>query len=123
MLAAAAVLVGGTSIFARYRTQIPLDGVLEVASFRLASGITGDAFHRSVPASNAFLQRQKGFVRRRIGRSSDGDWVDVVEWASMEDATRAGEKFPTEPSVAPFAATIDMSTLKLVHYSVQSRSR
>lgn len=39
-----------------------------------------------------FLSKQKGFVKRELLKGSNNLWVDVVHWASKEDAQLAIEE-------------------------------
>lgn len=61
--------------------------VIELASFRLAEGANEVAL---IAASDAmqegFLKLQKGFIKRDLVKTADGQWADVVYWENQESA-------------------------------------
>ncbi|MFU8828739.1 MAG: antibiotic biosynthesis monooxygenase family protein [Phycisphaerales bacterium] len=62
-------------------------------------------------ALESVLQEQPGFVGRTLARSSGNRWVDVVNWASTEDAKAAAGVVMSDPGLqsrtAPFFSLID----------------
>ncbi|OQW56116.1 MAG: hypothetical protein A4S17_14005 [Proteobacteria bacterium HN_bin10] len=66
--------------------------VIEWAPFKLKAGVSEEALLRaSQQLQREFLDRQAGFVSRRLLRSGDGSYVDMVVWASQEEAASAME--------------------------------
>ena len=64
--------------------------VIEWASFRLAEGMNEATFLAASDAmQTGFLGKQKGFVKRELVKTGDGQWADVVYWASRADAESA----------------------------------
>ena len=90
--------------------------VIEAVSFRLVEGVSHEDFLKAVAASEAFIAGNPGFLSRRVSAGADGEWLDYVEWESMEAAMAAGEKFVAEPCVAPLMQAIDQSTLVMRHH-------
>lgn len=89
--------------------------VLEMVSFRLMPGVTEPAFLAAAGATAAPLRDQPGFLGRRLTRSDDGVWSDLVLWSSLPEALAAAEVMMAEPTFGPFMAAIDMSTISMRH--------
>jgi hypothetical protein len=92
--------------------------VLEVATFSTVPGTDPQQFVALSEAVTLWLRAQPGFLARRLGRSADDNWIDIVEWADEVSATKASEAFFHEPSVRPFYALIDSQSVKLVHHAL-----
>ena len=70
--------------------------VVELASFRMAPGVTEtDVLNASDVIQHEFLRQQPGFLRRDLLRAGDGHWVDLVEWTDHDAFAAAMAAFPT----------------------------
>jgi hypothetical protein len=93
-----------------------MDGaVLESVVFGLRSGVTRDAFYETVEGMSNWAAAQPGFVSRELFEVGDGRWVDVVRWATMEDAMRAGEVFMESEACRVSFALMDEASIQIVH--------
>ena len=64
--------------------------IIEIATFRLASDVTeGDFVDLDARVQTGFVYQQRGCVRRTSARSSDGEWLVLTFWQSMQDAENA----------------------------------
>lgn len=89
--------------------------VAEIVTFRLAAGISDDAFLVAARATEALVEALPGFVSRRLSRGEDGTWTDHVEWASMDQAMAAAEALTADPAALPFLKAIDPGTIAMRH--------
>src|SRR5512138_2608389 len=72
------------------------DVVVELASFRVAPGVTEtDVLNASDVVQHHFLSQQPGFLRRDLLRAGDGHWVDLVEWTDHDSFAAATAGFST----------------------------
>jgi hypothetical protein len=92
--------------------------VMEIVTFRLAPGISDPDFIALAKGTEAMVAAQPGFIRRSLLRDETGLWTDTVEWQSLAQAQAAAEKVMAEPSFAPFAAAIDMTSLSMRHVPI-----
>lgn len=92
--------------------------VLEVCIFSLVPGSDDRSFLEAAEASNSVLHAMPGFVSRRLAKTENGTWTDVVEWADAQSADQAMQSFHTFPAAQPFCAMIDMATAKMGHHPV-----
>jgi hypothetical protein len=66
--------------------------VIEVLTFRLASGVSDDAFLEiDERVRTNVLYTRPGLIRATTARSDDGEWVVVLLWGSAADADAAKE--------------------------------
>ncbi len=99
--------------------------VIEIVRYRLKSGTTTEQAVAAWEKSQSFAKAQTGFLGRRIAVTEEGDWVDEVEWASMEDATTAGKAFnpANYPELLDLVAVLDTTSMTMTHYTVQASLR
>lgn len=91
--------------------------VIEVATFRLQSGVTPAAFlplDRAVEAEH--VAQQPGFLSRESGSGEDGTWVVIVHWRSLADADASMATFMEASATAPFLAKIELDTMVMQRY-------
>lgn len=93
--------------------------VIEMAQFKMKVGVSEDeVLAASQEAQDGFLAKQKGYVSRELLKSSEGEWVDIVHWETMEDAQTAMNSFMGHPSTKKFGEVIDPSSIKMMHLEV-----
>jgi hypothetical protein len=93
---------------------------IELATFKLKTGVDEAALQTAVAETDKWLARQPGFILRRHGRNGDGDCVDYVEWESMEHAMKAAETFCDAPEARNFMAALDAESTICRHYDLIS---
>jgi hypothetical protein len=95
--------------------------VVEIVTFKLANGVTEDAFIKAGEAAVSFMKTRKGFVSRRLSRSADGTYTDHVTWATIEDAKQSMDASMKEPTLGPFIQSIDPASMKIEHQTLVSQ--
>lgn len=88
-------------------------------SYKLKEDAPEDAFLlASKKCSDEVLSRQPGFISWDVLR--DGDtWVDLVTWASAEDAKKGEAAGADSPASHAFYSFINMDTCTLQLFSVE----
>ena len=77
--------------------------VLELAAISRAPGSSeAQLLAASEAFQEAFLQGQKGFIRRDMVRKGDGQYLDVILWESRALADAAFEKAQSSPAVVAY---------------------
>lgn len=96
--------------------------VIELAQFKAKPGVSDEeVLAASQEAHDGFLAKQKGYVSRELTKSSEGEWVDIVHWETMEDAQAAMQNFMGSPSTKKFVEIIDDSSVKMMHLGVAKK--
>ncbi len=72
--------------------------VIEWAPFRLAEGVSEAVLLAASEAlQTGFISKQKGYVKRELAKTADGQWVDVIHWDSAESAEKAMQNAAENP--------------------------
>ncbi|MFE6888081.1 hypothetical protein [Streptomyces sp. NPDC057694] len=80
---------------------------LEITTLRPAEGHTAKDFVEANADINAYLQRQPGFLWRRIVGTNDGRIIDIVAYDSLPHARAGAAGITGEMADSPVHATID----------------
>lgn len=96
--------------------------ILEIAMYRTKPEIDRERFLRDSAPADGWLRSQSGFVERTL-LEADGQWFDVVRWASLADAqaaaaafeTAAAADFATAPELRGLMSAIDPATVAMYH--------
>ena len=73
--------------------------VVEMVLMKLRTGVSEPAFLWAAEGTTAFLQACPGFIRRRLAKDAYGQWVDYLEWETMDAARQAAERFHSDPAM------------------------
>ncbi|MFZ6720588.1 hypothetical protein [Undibacterium sp. Ji49W] len=90
---------------------------MEITTFHLSASVTMKDFIAANIDVDAWLQRQPGFILRRICQSTDGLVTDMLLWKLARDGERAASGIVTELAHSPVHAAIDQAT---VNWSVNA---
>lgn len=90
--------------------------VIEIVTYR--ARLDDAAFLATVPPTMDFLKTCPGYLGRRLAQAADGQWADIVHWASMQDALAAAARFNESPLTAPFNAAIAPGSATMRHYTL-----
>jgi len=64
--------------------------IVEWAPFEVREGVSNEQLlQASEHLQNEFLVKQKGYIKRELLKGDGKQWVDLVYWASEEDAQAA----------------------------------
>ncbi|MFC5265009.1 hypothetical protein ACFPJ1_23085 [Kribbella qitaiheensis] len=80
---------------------------IELTRFKVAAEKTGELLASRPGMLKDFEADRTGFVRAQLVRLPDGEWLDIVEWATPEDFAASREKGGNLPGIARFFAAID----------------
>jgi hypothetical protein len=92
------VIVSALCLFPLVAHSANGETTVEYAKFTLKEGVTEtQVIATSQKFQEDFLVKQSGYIKRDLLRLEGRDWVDIVYWASKEDAEKvlkACEKSP-----------------------------
>lgn len=89
--------------------------VAEIVTFRLADGVTVDAFLDAARQTKPFLDRTGAVRHRTLSQDSDGLWTDHIVWTSMDAAKAAAAEAMTRPDMAAFFTMCDPQGVDMRH--------
>ncbi len=91
--------------------------IVEVTTFRLAEGVSDDAFLAlDKRIQTELVPNQPGFLRRTTARHGE-DWLVVTLWASDADAAAFQRAAEGQPLQAEFEHAVEAGTLHLTRYT------
>ena len=93
----------------------PTPGAVEVVLYRARPDIADQQILEASDALQADLEGFPGYLRRRLMKTSDGLWVDTVDWESLAQAEAAAAAIMERPSAAGFMALVEESTIQMLH--------
>jgi hypothetical protein len=89
--------------------------ILELVTFKLLPGVTGDQFVSANESLSAWARRQPGFVSRRLALDDKEDtYIDVVYGESLAVAELANELSMNSEECAPLFGMCQLESVKLV---------
>jgi heme-degrading monooxygenase HmoA len=91
--------------------------IVEVSTFRLADGVTDEAFlalDRRVQTE--LVPNQPGFMRRTTARHGD-DWLVVTLWSTDDAAAAFQRAVDGHPLQVAFEQTVEAGTFHVARYA------
>jgi len=70
-----------------------MSDTIELVRFRLQPGKTAADWLKASEKISDWMKVQSGFQFRSVSETDDGEWWDLVYWASMDAARAAAEHF------------------------------
>ncbi|MEQ9634986.1 MAG: hypothetical protein RLW68_02750 [Devosia marina] len=92
--------------------------ILELVTFRLAIP-DRQAFLAANDTVSSWAQRQPGFVSRTLSEGEDGQWIDMVVWASDVDARTAAAEMSRIMQDFDAMMMIDPGSVVMRHSAVR----
>ncbi len=89
----------------------------EIAIVKLKAGVSDEIFLKEAKNVQIYLQNSPGYVSRKLFKSQNGYWVDMVEWSSQENALKAFESFSKDSANHKFEELLDVSSMQMYHSS------
>ena len=87
--------------------------IVETVSYKLAGGVSRDAFLAANSAMTDWLSRQKGFQYRSLSQKEDGSWIDIAYWEDKASCEAAEVSFKKEMPSTDFYMMVDPATLEM----------
>ncbi len=96
------------------------DRVIELVLLKIKSGLSDEIFLSRAAATTEFLKSCRGFICRRLAKGQEDQWLDYLEWASMDDALAAAKAFSTSGMTKAFNDSIDPASVTMRHLTVRA---
>lgn len=92
--------------------------IIETVLFKLKDGIDGEIFAASIPGSTTFIESCPGFIARRLSCNADGQWIEHVEWETMDAAKAAASRIGSDPNTENFVKCINGPSVQMFHTQI-----
>jgi hypothetical protein len=90
-------------------------GQLEMVIYRLKGHVHRDQFLKISARATEWLRNRPGYLSRGLLEDDSGLWVDMVRWATMEDALAAAAAFMAVPEAAVFMDAVEPDSITMLH--------
>ena len=88
---------------------------VEVLLFQAKPGISDAQILAAADALQRDVAGFPAFIRRRLLKGDDGQWLDLVDWASLDEARQASAAIMQRPSAHAFDALVDGASIHAFH--------
>ena len=92
-----------------------MDGQFEIVIYRLKPDVDRDQFIEISNRATEWLRRHPGYLGRELLEDDNGQWVDLVRWATMDDALAAAGAFMEVPEAAAFMDVVEPESITMLH--------
>jgi len=89
--------------------------IIETVLFKLEDGIDVETFSASIAGSTTFMESCPGFIARRLSSNADGQWIEHVEWETMDAAKAAASRIGSDPNTQDFVKCINGPSVQMLH--------
>jgi antibiotic biosynthesis monooxygenase (ABM) superfamily enzyme len=92
-----------------------MDGQFEIVIYRLKPDVDRNRFLEISTRATEWLRRRPGYLGRELLEDDSGQWVDLVRWATMDDALAAANAFMEVPEAAAFMDVVEPESITMLH--------
>src|SRR5919107_1567577 len=97
------------------RGDAGMDEQFEIVIYRLKADVDRDQFMEISDRATEWLRDRPGYLGRELLEDDSGQWVDLVRWATMEDALAAATAFMEVPQAAAFMDAVEPDSVTMLH--------
>ncbi|MGH2614293.1 MAG: hypothetical protein ACRDJC_03560 [Thermomicrobiales bacterium] len=91
-----------------------IDGQYEIVLYRLKPTVDRGRFLAISSQATEWLRQRPGYLGREL-LEDDGQWVDLVRWATMDDALAAASAFADVPEAEAFMDVVEPDSIHMLH--------
>jgi antibiotic biosynthesis monooxygenase (ABM) superfamily enzyme len=95
--------------------QKAMDGQFEIVIYRLKPDVDRNQFMEISARATEWLRQRPGYQGRELLQDDNGQWVDLVRWATMDDALAAASAFMEVPEAAAFMEAVEPESVMMLH--------
>src|ERR671911_765422 len=91
-----------------------MDGQFEIVIYRLKPEVDRKRFLEISTQATEWLRKRPGYLGRELLEDDNGQWVDLVRWATMDDALAAASAFMEVPEAAAFMDVVEPESITML---------
>jgi hypothetical protein len=95
--------------------QVEIDGQFEIVIYRLKPDVKRDQFMEISARATEWLRQRPGYRGRQLLEDDSCQWVDLVHWATMDNALDAASAFMDVPEAAAFMDAVEPESITMLH--------
>ena len=90
-------------------------GMVEVVQFKAKVGVSDAEIRAVADELQRDVEEFPGYISRRLVKSEDGQWLDIVDWTGLAEALRAAEAIMDRPSAARILELVEPDSIRMLH--------
>ncbi len=90
-------------------------GIVEVVQFKPKAGVSDAEIRDVADALQRDVEGFPGFISRRLVKSEDGQWLDIVDWTGLDEALSAAEAINAGPTAARVLDLVETESIRVLH--------
>lgn len=95
---------------------------IELVLFKPKPGVRSEEVKSSLTSLNSILKSYNGFVGRQLAVEKENQWMDLVFWERMENATFAAEDILKNETAKKAFEVIDEREMNFFHFEPVSQT-
>lgn len=95
----------------------PMPQAIEMVMFKTKQHLNEQEAKITLLSVNPILQTYPGFISRVLSKNTDGFWLDIVYWNSMEEAKDAAQEVMKNETAVKVFDAIESSTIQMFHFT------
>jgi hypothetical protein len=92
-----------------------MEGQFEIVIYQLKPAVDRDQFLEISARATDWLRQRPGYLGRQLLEDDSGLWVDLVRWATIDDALAAAGAFMEVPEAAAFMDAVEPESVIMLH--------
>jgi antibiotic biosynthesis monooxygenase (ABM) superfamily enzyme len=92
-----------------------MDGQFEIVIYRLKPDVDRTRFMEISTQATEWLRQRPGYLGRELLEDESGQWVDLVRWATKDDALAAAGAFSEVPEAKAFMDAVEPESITMLH--------
>lgn len=93
--------------------------IIETVTFKLNKDVSRDDFVAAAKEMSAWVEAQPGFMQRRLSCTTDGTWIEHVQWTDLDAAKAAAAGIGKAQGNANFLSAINGPSVRLMHSELE----
>jgi antibiotic biosynthesis monooxygenase (ABM) superfamily enzyme len=92
-----------------------MEGQFEIVIYRPKPDVDRSRFLEISNRATEWLRQRPGYLGPELLEDESGQWVDLVRWATMDDALAAASAFMDVPEAAAFMDAVEQESITMLH--------
>lgn len=92
-----------------------MKGVYEIVLYQLKPGVEREKLLAVSERAAEWLRTQPGYLTRELLQDQSGVWVDMLRWASLDEALAAATAFNETAEAAAYMDVVDPDSIRMMH--------
>jgi hypothetical protein len=94
-------------------------GTVEVVFYSARPGVSDDQILEASAALQRDVEQCSGYIDRWLLKHDEGQWLDIVDWSSLDEALSAADVIMERPAAQEFMSLIEPESIRVMHFALR----